>query len=667
MTWLDALPEIAIAIGVLILPGLVVVRLFGARGIVALGAVAPISAGIVAVAGVAAGLVGSAFSPWWVLAVWTVAAVIAFALPRLVPALRPPARRTPALRPPARGTPAVHPPGRREPRRVWWGWLTGLVVSAVLLTWRVTTSLIAPESFSQRFDIVFHLNAVRRVLDGDGSSLTMGRLAWNTDAESFYPAAWHDIAGLVAQLSPGHGISTVAVAVSATNLVIAVVVWSLGALALVRAIAGPRPLALAFAGVFAAAFGAFPLRLLEWGVVLPYFFGVALLPGMMALVIAGCRLRPSAGLPSAQAWALAAVAGVGVALAHASVVVALAVLTIPPVVTSLVGSIRSRRHRGRSTLPVWILVAGYLLVLAAIWIVGRPRNGFQGWDTPHSFLVAVAAFFANAPLGGTVPFAALVLIAIAVVVLAMRRERWWFLGIYAVTGILYIAVAGVPRSPLRTFLTGPWYEDSYRIAAFVVIPGVVAAAIGGDLLVRRIALSARRRRAGGRTLAIGLTAVLIVLMVPSTQFAVTRDADLTRAAYVLDGSSPLITPNELRLLARLPDNVAAGDVIADNPFDGSALAYAFTGRKVLFAHLMHDDTLDQLLIARRLRDAAVDPAVCEALEDTRVRWVLDFGAYLADNPGANEYPGLDDLVAAGVATEVDREGDAVLYRITACG
>lgn len=646
MTWVEALPEIAIALGVLLVPGLVVARVFGARGIVALAGAAPISAGIVSVAAVVAGLAGSAFSLPWVLATWVAALVIAFALPRLVPGLSPAAPR--------------------EPRRMWWGWVAGLVTAAVLLTWRVTAGLIAPDHFSQRFDIVFHLNAVRRVLEGDGSSLTMGRLAWNTDIESFYPAAWHDVAGLVAQLSPGHGMYTVAVAVSATNLVIAVVVWPVGALALARAVAGPRPLALAFTGVFAAAFGAFPLRLLEWGVVLPYFFGVALLPGMMALVIAACRLRPSAGLPPAQAWVLAAVASVGVALAHASVIVTLAVLTIPPVVTAIVVSIRRRRRRGRSTAPAWALGAAYLLVLTAVWFVGRPKNGFQGWDTPHPLPVAVAAFFANAPLGGTVPFAALALIAIAVFVLAVRRERWWFLAIYAITGILYVAVAGLPRSPLRTFLAGPWYEDTYRVAAFVAIPGVVAAAIGGDLLVRRIVLAVRRRRTVSPALGIGLTGALVVVLVPATQLAVTRDADLTRAAYVLDDSSRLITPNELRLFERLADHVPAGDVIADNPFDGSALAYAFTGREVLFAHLLHDMTPAQQLIARGLRDAASDPEVCPALEDARVRWVLDFGPYLSDNPGANDYPGFDDLVAAGVATEVDREGHAALYRITAC-
>ena len=34
--------------------------------------------------------------------------------------------------------------------------------------------------------------------------------------------------------------------------------------------------------------------------------------------------------------------------------------------------------------------------------------------------------------------------------------------------------------------------------------------------------------------------------------------------------------------------------------------------------------------------------------------------------GATPFVGLKDLEEAGVAEEVDREGDAVLYRITAC-
>lgn len=58
--------------------------------------------------------------------------------------------------------------------------------------------------------------------------------------------------------------------------------------------------------------------------------------------------------------------------------------------------------------------------------------------------------------------------------------------------------------------------------------------------------------------------------------------------------------------------------------------------------------------------------MCPALEEEQVKYVLDFGdqeVHGRDHP----YPGLKDLEPSGVVELVDAEGEAKLYRITACG
>lgn len=650
MSWFEAGPEIVVAVLLLLVPGSLVVVAIGARGLIAWGGVAPISAAVIAVAAILAELAGSPFSLWWLLAATALAIVLSLALRWLI------------LR--------SVPRGARDSRRTWGAFAIGMSVSVVLLGWRVSTALISPQNFSQRFDIVFHLNAVRRAVDGDGSSLTMGTLMGEGGILSFYPSAWHDLVALVS-LTTGvdHGVFTIPVAVSATNLVIAAIVWPLGCLALVRAIVGAsRASALVYGGVLAAAFGAFPLRLLDWGVILPYFFAIALFPGVLALLIAAARVVPRPSIDRRRALVVLAACGVGLGLTHTSTITALAVLAAPLVFTAVLRGAPPRSDRRWLLSPGRMGVLGaYLVVLVVVWYLGRPYNGFPGWETPRSLPVAVGLLFANAPFGGMVPVVAMLLVGVGVVVCILRRDRLWLIGMYAITSVLFVVVAGFPRGILRSALTGPWYEDTFRVGVFLIVLGVPTAALGADILVRRIALAWRRRAVSSRMPSLALlTPVAVVLLIPVTQVTVTHDTEVTRQSYVLDDHSALITPNEIALLERLGREVPPDAVIADNPWDGSAFAWSLADRHVLVPHLIYRLSPDQATIAQHLHEAVPGGEVCEVSHRLGVEYVLDFGRYAVDYPGSRDYPGLDDLEASGAVTAVDREGDAVLYRLTAC-
>ncbi len=651
VSWFEAGPEIVVAVALLLVPGALVVLATGARGLIAWGAAAPVSAAVAGVAAIMAELAGSSFSIWWEIAATAVALV-------LVGAVRWVFLRDAPVAP-------------RESRRTWGAFAIGMTIAVVLLSWRVSTALISPQNFSQRFDIVFHLNAVRRAIEGDGSSLTMGTLMGEGGILSFYPAAWHDLAALVS-LTTGidHGVFTIPVAVSATNLVIAAVVWPLGCLALVRAIAGAaRPHTLILGGVLSAAFGAFPLRLLDWGVILPYFFGIALFPGVLALVIAAARIVPRPSIDTWRALVILAVCAVGLGLSHTSTITALAALAAPVVFTAVLRWVPSRTGpRWRLPVSRVAVLALYVAVLVLIWYVGRPYNGFPGWETPRSLPVALGLLFANAPFGGMVPVVAMILVGVGIVVCIVRREKLWFLGMYGITAILYVVVAGFPQGILRSVLTGPWYEDTFRVGAFLIVLGVPAAAMGADILVRRTTLAWRRRARSSPRMPgpAWLTLVVVLLLIPATQITVAHDTETTRQSYVLNDDSELISPNEIALLQRLDAEVPPDAVIADNPWDGSALAWALAGRHVLVPHLLSRLSPAQTTIAQHLRDAVAGDDVCAVSRQLGVEYVLDFGRYAVNYPGSREYPGLDDLETSGAVTPVDREGDAVLYRLTAC-
>ena len=78
-------------------------------------------------------------------------------------------------------------PGRPSPA-IALTYLAGIVVAGAAATPALLHALVGPLAFSQRFDNVFHLNAIRLAAEGQASPLDLEPLTYS----SFYPAAWHE-------------------------------------------------------------------------------------------------------------------------------------------------------------------------------------------------------------------------------------------------------------------------------------------------------------------------------------------------------------------------------------------------------------------------------------------------------------------------------------------
>src|SRR5207249_5985316 len=128
----------------------------------------------------------------------------------------------------------------------------------------------------------------------------------------FYPAAWHDMASLLVQMTG----APVSVAANVLNICVAMVVWPLGCMLLTRIVVGPKPYAVAAAGILSAGFTGFPILLLDFGVLYPNFLSISMLPGALATV---CVFLGGPGSPQVTAltrFLLAPLVAIGVALAH---------------------------------------------------------------------------------------------------------------------------------------------------------------------------------------------------------------------------------------------------------------------------------------------------------------------------------------------------------------
>ena len=657
MNWLTILPASAVAILLLYVPGAVIAsclkfRLGGILGI------APLLS--TAAAGLAGVLGGLLHVPWNILPYLLVSAVLAAGA--LVLTHRIPWRLT---------TP---------------NWRTVLPFAALALatlpmTWRFIQLVGSPDHPSQVFDNVFHLNAIRFILDtGNASSLTLASIQGVQGLDAVYPAAWHSFAALLVQLAS----VDIPTAENVLNLVIVALLWPASCLFLVTKTISRRPAALVITAVVAGTQVAFPFLMIVWGPLFPYAMALSMMPVVIAELAALVRIGRTRTEPLLS-WAAALVLSLaGLAFAHTSsinITVALAL----PILAILWWRIMPRRDMRRvNPAGAWLFLGGtvgILAVAAVLWLKLRPAP-YDNWGPTVKPGAAVGEILTASTMQSAIPAVVVSILSVYGLLTTFKVRKWrWMAACYAVLGGLYIVAASFPKGSIRDILIGTWYQDTYRLAALLPLLVTPLAVIGG----LRLWDSARSSRRGARTwrtweasiartgtsgkAVLSTAAVVVFALLASFAGPLTHYIQGASSVYRFDEQSELLTPDELALIQRIPTHVPSDAVIADNPWNGSSLAYAYTGRRVLTTHLFSTDDPDTDLINQKLGDAAGNPAVCTALHNKNVQYVLDFGSrYLIDLPGSEKYPALTNLAQANGLTLVDSQGqDARLYRISSCG
>jgi hypothetical protein len=644
MTWLAFVPTALIAAAVVIIPGGALAWSLRLRGFALIGTAAPLSISLIAVSATGAGAVGIPWSILPVLLLTGVAMAAAWAWTRWV------------------GPTAVPP---RRARRDGLVLTATSIVPMVVITATLVAAFNDPEYFSQRYDNFFHLNAVRYVLDtGNSSPLWVGTMTSPDGGLPFYPSGWHAVVSLVMQLS-GAG---VVAATNATIIVVAAVVWPLAAVLLVRTVLGRGIVTTAAAAAISAAFPAFPFLPLHYGVLYPLFLGLACAPA--ALAAAWRLLRPGRDPRRHDRVLILLLLIPGVAIAHPGALLAVLALAVPMVLAAFAYKIR-RSSGGRRL--VWAAgVLAYAVVGAVVLVLVRPPADQIYWPAIESLPHAIGSVVSAAVFGYPVS-AVVALLVIAGAYSVVRRPtypRIVLLGSAVVGAVLYVIVAGATSETLRTWLTGPWYNNAPRLASIWVLGAIPVAAIGAVHIARRLSrmrVMQRWYRAPWRrphAAALMMAVVLTALTQGSAMGQARADIEYT---YLLRPDAPIVTPDEFELMEELSDLVPADAVIAGDPYTGASFAYALSGRKVLLPHLLMDVSGDAELINRDFARHGDDPAMCAALAHTGVSFILDFseGGDFMDNDA--DFAGLVGLADSPYAELVAEEGGARLYRVTSCG
>ena len=542
--------------------------------------------------------------------------------------------------------------------------LTGGLLGGGCVLVRALTMMGGINAVNQTYDNVFHLNAVRHILrNADGSAWVVGGLTTLPGNEGYYPAAWHQLVSLVVQLSG----QEIVLGSNVVMLLLAAVVWPVGLMALMRTCTTAGPVGWMAAGTLAGVTGAFPLSLMYWGIVLPYFLSMSLMPLIVIMVshLAGLAPRSAQRLSGGQVAVLLPVVCAAIALAHPQGVFVGMVLGLPILVWGTAARARDRWAPGLAPRPrLWplaTLTAVALIGSAAAWIELRPSQSSAVWKPNASLKEAIGQAISLAP-NDTPTFLplGLVMLVCAAVVLLLTRSRWLVAPWLAATA-MSIITRSTPEGDLRYLLTGNWYTDNNRTTAIIAVAAIPVLALAIEHLLR---LASRRfpRLDGASGLVAGaLIAVLVLAM-----GVLSPGSRVNQSYFEMEWqTSVLLSADERELLERLPEVVPENAVIATNAWNGSSLAYAISDRQVLNTYMGFQAEPEVHLLNAELDDAQEKPEVCDATEELNVEYALDFGPQEIHGRTAT-YTGLNEISETGAAEVVLQVGEAKLLRMLPC-
>ncbi|MCQ6271646.1 hypothetical protein M8J71_14275 [Pseudarthrobacter sp. R1] len=660
MSWFSVIPLAAVCVALLLLPGTLIILALGLRN-PAFIAVAPLlTVSIVAVTAIVAPSAGAEWSLLPVAAATCLLAAVLWA-----------GRQLPKLRQPSRSWRSAL--GATKRMLLTAG--VGLAIGAGSIAYQLRTAFGRPENISQTFDNVFHLNAIRYVLEtGNASSMTLTGMTNGENPPYFYPAAWHALASLLVQLTG----TSIPVAVNVLSLCVAAVVWTSGCMFLVRSLVGSNAIAVGAAGVLSAGFGSFPILLLDFGVLYPNFLSISMLPAGLACVNLFFGTSQLRQIGPVARYSLAPLTALGVAMAHPNGVVSLVALSVPILITAWISLAIARRRSGVSPgltilTGVGLLVA--LAVVAVMWMFIRPPSEAAAWLPVQSPGQAVGEVLTNSAMQRPIAWAASTMVVVGLIFVVRHFSTIWIAASFLIVAALFVIVSAAPAGPFRDAMTGVWYNDSNRLAALLPVAGVALGAVGAAWAFETMQKKISSRLSGSPSdrwidrravIVCGICPVVLLGLLGLLQArpleAPVRSA---QANYATTPDSPLVSSDEMALIADMDKYVPEDATVAVNPWTGGAMAFSLADRNTTSKHTLTTYTKAIELLNDKFRDAANDPAVCPVARAYNVRYVLDFGKNEVHG-GNHGFQGLQIPDATPGFKLLARRGDAKLYEVTAC-
>lgn len=622
-------------------PGLLVAAVLGLRGW-RLAAIAPaVTFGLVATGGPVLDVLGV---DWSLLSfgAWTAAiALVAAAALQVWSRVRPPR----AVDPDADQPEGPLRRARWEHLLVGGGVLLGMLVGAIVFL-RGTGGLGVT---SQEWDAPFHANAVRWIADhGVAVPQALAPIAnLPADAPYFYPITYHSLLAIVVQLfgvTPSWALNAAALSV--------VLVWPLGVAALGMSWRVPAPI-VAVAATVSTWFSAFPFDSLWRGPLWPFVAGLALLPG----VLAAGRLLIERG-PFVRSAVAIALGVTGVVAMHPSLAFILLVYVLTLAV-ALVFRLEPVRWRSAG-LPLAVTAVLTAIVLLPVVLPARAQStGVQGARWPE--FATQAEGFGQVLLFSpttTEPQWWLGLTAlVGLLLMVLRRRLLWVVAAYFVIGAAYAATASLDSELVNT-LSGPFYNDAWRLAAPLPLAGAFAV---GEAVVAFTAWVTPRVRLGTSwpaLVGVGTASVVVLGLLGNGAY---MDRNIERLGWPY-GDGPTVSAGEREAYEWLADHVQPDEKVMNDRLDGSVWMYSFSGVQPMvmtFYGAPPRSPADRL--QNRLNQMDRNDSIRRLLDEENVRYVVVGEGFV--RPEHRRAPGMRYLTGVDGLERVFRNDDAIVYEV----
>ncbi|MEE0845040.1 MAG: DUF6541 family protein [Eggerthellaceae bacterium] len=676
--WFQFALTVVVALGVIIVPGYVVLRMFRFDRVRSLCLAAIISVAIWSLLGIALGAIGMLgvgpvflFGTLIVLICLCVVAV-RLRLSRIGQKL--PTRDV--------GNAAA---GNRSLMLL----LLYILLSCIFMGLYFILPLDSATSFLQIGDNGTHMNFIAGMLDGGSlSALSVSQYGGVTSEHemptlhdaSFYPNGWHIVVSLVTTIC-GFGIP---LAENAVNYVFVSIVFPMSLFAFLSKISKNNAYIVLFGSVTACAGAAFPLRTLVVHQIYPNVAGFCC---VLSVVVLGIIILDDLGLREkgiGKCLVLFLVSLVGLILLHPNTCFVAGVFLAAYTAFRFIPSEVDRLHLGN----IWAIGIKSALALAVcaiavgVWMLFLSASFMSSivnytWDWTIEPLEALVSLATLSLRLGTPQYPLSFLVIIGLLHCILRKRYRWLVAVYIAACLIFFCGATGDLA-IKKIFTGFWYTDPERTAAIVTLTAIpiasfglygvycllnrlmhgrIAKRLGGKIKPSRRAVSNSSR--DGIILAIALSFILgVLLYFPGSRFGLKPSA-LEATSSELEALSNKNTAlfydtDEDNFVKQVNSIIPAGSLVLNMPNDGSRFAYPIEGVNVYYkdgiAPGSSSETAESREIRLSLSRLAVDEEVRNAVVATGARYVLLLNDSTEKNYDSNAwdpeewtgFAGLDD-------------------------
>ena len=528
----------------------------------------------------------------------------------------------------------------------------------------------------------------------------------------FYPYGFHSLVAVTTLLSH----ATVTMAENAVNFVFVALVFPFGIVALTNYMFGKRVVFSIIAPAACFANMAFPIRMLTIHGPFPNMVAFCCIPATTYLFIQTCDnflnrkgQKHSKNRPLLNSVFLGIFVLLGMVCCHPNSAFFWAVLIFPYFIVKFIPQIVFRTTTNRKHTVKLLVFCEFVFIICCVgaWILILKSSFMKsivqfvwGWDVdPLSSIsyIATQAYIMVKP-----ELVCAILFWIGLIHAFTKKTARWY-GVSYLFVSLFFILGLMGNVDIKRFFIGFWYTDPERIAAMICITAVPFVILGGADCIQAISFIFRsifcifkeklldkkafsdsfKTRQKERGLIIQGTAivtslVVVALLLSPWDLAALPLKERSRFRQSLvwmresyDQTEKKTYSSGERAFIRKVRDIVGDQMVLNNPFDGSSLAYAIDGLNVYYKFKMGDsESPTSVTIRMHLNRVYYDEKVQEAVRSIGAHYFIRLvltpdDQYPTMPKGIGLWSGLNIYDGAPGFEVVLAEGPYRLYRITA--